>query len=88
MLELTTGFGPPYEGDDFTAGSEQLTEICAQLKTALPDDTWQGDASEHYAEQVTALSDLAKKIADLDHQLAEITKNQAEWVTHAWVSAP
>jgi uncharacterized protein YukE len=82
LAELLTGFGPPCAGEDFTAGSQQLTEISEQLKSALPDDDWQGSASEAYAQQVTALRAVAQAIAELDLQLADITKNQAEWVTH------
>ncbi|WAC93299.1 EspA/EspE family type VII secretion system effector [Mycobacterium sp. Aquia_213] len=82
IVELMTGFGPPCDGADFTAGSQQLTEISEQLKTALPDDGWQGDASDAYSQQVAALRTLAQAMAELDLQAADITKNQAEWVTH------
>ncbi|MEE6138070.1 EspA/EspE family type VII secretion system effector [Mycobacterium sp. 050128] len=82
LVELMTGFGPPCDGADFAAGSQQLIEISDQLTSALPDDDWQGDASQAYAQQVTALRTLAQGMAELDRQLADITKNQAEWVTH------
>jgi uncharacterized protein YukE len=82
LVELMTGFGPPCAGEDFAAGAQQLTEISNQLAKALPDDDWQGSGSQAYAEQVTALQTLAQQIAELDRQLADITKNQAEWVTH------
>ncbi|CQD17189.1 putative alanine and glycine rich protein [Mycobacterium lentiflavum] len=82
LVELMTGFGPPCDGADFAAGSQQLIEISDQLRSALPDDDWQGDASQAYAQQVTTLRTLAQEMAELDRQLADITKNQAEWVTH------
>ncbi|MCV7412201.1 hypothetical protein AWC05_13150 [Mycobacterium florentinum] len=82
IVELTTGFGPPCDGADFIAGSQQLTEISERLKAALPDDGWQGDASDAYSQQVAALRTLAQAMAELDRQAADITKNQAEWVTH------
>lgn len=82
VVELMTGFGPPCDGGDFAAGSQQLIEISDQLMSALPDDDWQGDASQAYAQRVTALRTLAQGMAELDRQLADITKNQAEWVTH------
>jgi hypothetical protein len=82
IAELMTGFGPPCGGADFTEGSQQLTEIYEQLRSALPDDDWQGSASEAYTEQVTTLRTLAQTMAGLDRELADIAKNQAEWVTH------
>jgi hypothetical protein len=76
------GFGPPDDGECFTAGSEQLTAVAQQLKSALPDDGWQGAASQAYADQDTALQNLVQAIADLDLQLAAAVKDQADWVTH------
>ena len=81
-LELTMGFGPPHEGGDLEAGSAQFTAICEQLVSAVPDEHWQGSASQAYADQARALHALAKTMAELDLKLAEIVKNQADWVTH------
>ncbi|MBI2696623.1 EspA/EspE family type VII secretion system effector [Mycobacterium nebraskense] len=82
ILEMTTGFGPPAEGSDLKAGSQQFTSLSGQLKAALPDDGWQGSASEAYADLDTTLQDLAQTMAGLDLQLADLVENQAEWVTH------
>jgi hypothetical protein len=82
LLELTTGFGQPSEGADLRVGADQFTSVARQLESALPNDSWQGSASEAYAGRVTAMQDLAKTMAELDLELAEIVKNQAEWVTH------
>ncbi|ORW01154.1 hypothetical protein AWC15_07705 [Mycobacterium lacus] len=82
LLELTTGFGPPTEGDDLKTGSQRFTTLCEQLKSALPDSSWQGSASQAYAAQVATLQNLAQTMADLDLKLAHLVKDQADWVTH------
>ena len=81
-LELLTGFGPPYEGDGLKVGAELWSAFRDELVSAIPDEDWQGEASDAYAGQVAALQDIAQTLADLDGQLAEIVTNQAEWVTH------
>ncbi|GLE52668.1 EspA/EspE family type VII secretion system effector [Mycobacterium montefiorense] len=82
ILELTTGFGPPVEGDALKDGSQQFSQLSEQLKSALPDDGWNGTGSEAYAQLDVALKDLAQTMAGLDLQLATLVENQAEWVTH------
>jgi hypothetical protein len=82
LLELLTGFGPPDEGDDLKAGSQQFTEVAGQLKSAIPDDQWQGPASQNYTALDTTLQDIAQTLAELDLQLAAIARDHAEWVTH------
>jgi hypothetical protein len=82
LLQLTTGFGSPYEGDSLKSGSQQFTTLAGQLKSALPDTGWEGDASEAYADLDTTLRNVAQTMADLDSQLAALVKNQADWVTH------
>jgi hypothetical protein len=82
VLEFTTGFGAPHQGDDLTAGSEQFNKVYEQLGSAFPDDGWQGAASQGYAKQNKDLQDLAKKMQELDAKLAAIAKDHADWVTH------
>jgi uncharacterized protein YukE len=82
LLQLTTGFGTPYEGNALKTGSQQFTTLAGQLTSALPDTGWQGDASQAYADLDTALQQAAQTMAELDSQLAALVKNQAEWVTH------
>jgi uncharacterized protein YukE len=82
LLQLTTGFGTPYEGNSLKTGSQQFTTLAGQLKSALPDTGWEGDASQAYADLDTALQQAAQTMAELDSQLAALVKNQAEWVTH------
>ncbi|MEZ0354256.1 EspA/EspE family type VII secretion system effector [Mycobacterium sp. pR1184] len=82
LLQLTTGFGTPYDGAALQTGSQQFTSLAGQLKSALPDTEWQGDASQAYADLDAALQTAAQQMADLDTQLAALVKNQGEWVTH------
>ena len=81
LLELQTGFGPPCEGDDLKAGSRQFITVYEQLGSAFPDDNWEGAASQAYADRNADQQDRAQTMADLDLQLADIVKNQADWVT-------
>jgi len=82
VLELLTGFGPPDAGEDLQAGSQQFTALAEQLKKTRPDGSWQGSGSAGYGDSNTSLTGLAHQLADLDSQLADIVKDQAEWVTH------
>lgn len=82
VLELTTGFGPPDDGDELRASSQQFTTVHAQLRSAVPDEHWQGSASGAYADLDTALQNIAQTMADLDLELADLVKDQSEWVTH------
>jgi hypothetical protein len=82
ILELTTGFGPPDEGDELKAGSQQFTTVSAQLQSALPGKSWQGDASQSYADLNATLQTISQKMAELDLKLAALVKDQADWITH------
>lgn len=82
VMELTTGFGPPADGVDLEAGAQQFAALSAQLKSALPDDGWQGSASQAYADLDKALQGMATQMAELDSKLAALVKDQAEWIDH------
>lgn len=82
LLELTTGFGPPAEGDELRSGSVDFDTLAEKLKSALPDSNWQGSAAQSYANQDTALHNLAQTLASVDLQLASLVQDQAEWITH------
>jgi hypothetical protein len=82
ILELTTGFGPPDEGDELKAGSQQFATVAGQLQSALPGNKWQGDASDNYADLNATLQTISQQMADLDLQLAALVKDQADWITH------
>ena len=81
-LELFAGFGPPAEGDKLKDGSQLFTTLGGQLKSALPDASWQGPAAQAYTDQTTALQNIAQTLAELDARLAALVKDQADWVTH------
>lgn len=83
LMELTTGFGPPTEGEELNTGSQQFAALSEQLKAALPDYGWEGSGSEAYAALDSALQTMAQSMAALDSQLASLVREQAEWVTHA-----
>ncbi|OBF02121.1 hypothetical protein A5730_23950 [Mycobacterium sp. ACS4054] len=82
LLELLTGFGPPDEGGDLENGSQQFAALAAQLKSALPEDGWQGEGADAYAELGAQLERIATTMAELDIDLATLVKEQAEWVVH------
>lgn len=82
-ITLTTGFGPPYRGDDLKTSAEQFTALCEQLRLTLPDtDTgWQGPASQTYANQIAALQTKVQDLAKVDLDLACYAGLHAETVT-------
>lgn len=82
LLELLTGFGPPDEGGDLENGSQQFAALAEQLKTALPENGWQGEGADAYAELAAQLQGIATTMAELDVDLATLVKEQAEWVVH------
>ncbi|MEE6178171.1 EspA/EspE family type VII secretion system effector [Mycobacterium sp. 050134] len=82
ILELTTGFGPAYEGDALEYGSDGLPELSQLLHSAVPGEPWQGPASQTYAQLNLTLQQLAVTVADLDTKLADTVKGHADWVNH------
>lgn len=80
VVELTTGFGPPNQGAELEAGAAEFTRLSEQLHAAIPDEQWQGSASQGYADAATALRETAVKMAELDMQLAGLVKHHAEMV--------
>ena len=86
VLELTTGFGPPTEGENLKAGSQKFTEIYDQLQSALPGEQWQGTASGAYADADKTLRDLAEEMAQLDLELAALVKGYGDVVTDTRLS--
>lgn len=80
LLSLTTGFGYPYEGNSVESGSEEFQALATELQSALPGADWTGAASEAYAEVNRNLADIAAKLAQLDLELAALTKEHAELV--------
>lgn len=82
LLQQLAGFGPPYEGDDLKSGSDQFIVTGEHLSSAGADNSWRGLASLDYIGINASLGDDARKMAELDRQLAELVKTQAGLVTH------
>jgi uncharacterized protein YukE len=68
------------KGNEVEAGSEQFRKLSGQLEAALAGDSWQGEASQAYDDQVHKLQNLAQQMADLDLELAAAVKDQADQV--------
>lgn len=81
-MSLMAGLGQPYEGAEFNTGSTHLTTAHGQLADGIPDDGWQGLASQAYAGRSARQQGHTQSMASLDHQLAFWIKSQADWVTH------
>ncbi|OBA71723.1 hypothetical protein A5641_10450 [Mycobacterium sp. 1554424.7] len=77
-LEYTLGFGPAYDGEDLKVGSEQFGTVSARLTSAFPGESWQGPASQTYADRNAGQQERAGTLADLDSELAAIIANQAD----------
>ncbi|OBA72860.1 hypothetical protein A5641_07315 [Mycobacterium sp. 1554424.7] len=81
-LGLLAGFGPPYDGDELTEGSQQFAGLSGQQMVALPDGSWKGAASQAYADLNMTLANTAQTTAELDLRLAAVIQAQADWNTH------
>lgn len=80
-LNLTTGLGPPDEGENLKDGSAQFASVSGQLGSAFPSaPSWSGDASRAYASQNTVHQGRYQRMADLDRQLVDYVKSHAAWV--------
>ncbi|MEE6178172.1 EspA/EspE family type VII secretion system effector [Mycobacterium sp. 050134] len=82
MVELTTGFGPAYEGDALKYGSDGFAKLSEMLRSAVPGEPWQGSGSEACAQLSATLQQLAVTVAGLDMKLADAVKGHAELVNH------
>ena len=81
-LEPAVGFGPPCEGEDLKVGSGQFVALQDQLRSAIPNNNWQGSAAQDYAHAVETLQDDMQTLAEMDRKLAALVKDQAAWVSH------
>ncbi len=77
LLQQLNGIGEPVTGDAFSAGKSKLDQIIDNLKSASPDDGWEGGAADNYGAQDITLKDVLKKIADADQQMAATLNTQA-----------
>lgn len=81
-LEQTAGFGPPCGWDGLKAGAGQFTAAGELLGSAVAGAGWQGAASSGYGGRNADLQYRADALAELDVQLAQLIKAQADAVMY------
>src|SRR5262249_7193728 len=70
VLGLMAGFGPPLDGRGLHDGSRQFGACAGWLKSAHPDDSWQGAGAYGYADLDTVLHNATQALVELEAQLA------------------
>lgn len=81
-LELLTGFGTPYRGDDLKEGAKQFTALGEQLQDTIPNSSWRSSAAQIYVDGVQAGTDAAAIIAQIDAGLADLADHCADFVIY------
>lgn len=81
-LELLTGFGTPYRGDDLKEGAKQFTALGEQLQDTVPNSSWRSSAAQIYVDGVQAGTDAAAIIAQIDAGLADLADHCADFVIY------
>lgn len=70
----------PYQGDCFNGGSQHFTNAVEILQSAAP-QSWQGAAADGHTAANQTLVAQANKMAELDLQMEQLVKDQAECVS-------
>ncbi|WP_186446970.1 EspA/EspE family type VII secretion system effector [Mycolicibacterium porcinum] len=77
----TFGAGTPTDGSQYDGSSSKLMQLQSTIKSAAPDDRWQGTASQAYAAANEEHAAVYQKLADLDKKMAAEVTNAANIVT-------
>lgn len=78
----TFGAGTPTDGSQYDSSSSKLIQLQSTIKSAAPDDRWQGTASQAYAAANEEHATVYQKLADLDKKMAAEVINAANIVTN------
>ncbi|MEV0671232.1 EspA/EspE family type VII secretion system effector [Mycobacterium sp. NPDC050441] len=79
--KATFGVGTPTDGSHFDGSSSTLMKMKSAVESAVPDDRWQGTASQAYAAANKEHAGVYQKLADLDKKMAAEVTNAANIVT-------
>jgi hypothetical protein len=71
------GFGDSEKGDRFGNGGSKFNDIIDKLKSASPDGTWQGSASDAYTSQNVEQQSRASTMVGADFEMNQIISCEA-----------
>jgi hypothetical protein len=80
-LKSTTGQGDPDRGDAFSEGQATFNKVNEMLKTAVPDDGWDGAGAYAYADQNTRQQLRSGAMADADNDVHKVLYREAAQIT-------
>ncbi len=80
-MKNTTGQGDPEKGDAFGEAQSMFNTVNETLKSAVPDDGWDGSGSYAYADQNTRQQLRSEAMADADHEVHKVLHREAAQIT-------
>lgn len=79
-MSNATGIGEPETGDRFAQGAEGFKAVSDALGSTKPPASWQGNASDAYADQNQEQEQRADTMAEIDQTVKEVLDNEAHQV--------
>jgi hypothetical protein len=80
-MKRTTGQGDPEHGDAFGKSQSMFDDVNETLKSAVPDNGWDGAGSYAYADQNTRQRLRADAMAGADHEVHKVLFREAAQIT-------
>jgi hypothetical protein len=80
-MKNTTGQGDPEKGDAFGEAQSTFNGVNETLKSAVPDDGWEGSGSYAYADQNTRQQLRSEAMADADHEVHKVLYREAAQIS-------
>ena len=80
-MRSTTGQGDPENGDAFGEAQSTFNGVNETLKSAVPDNGWDGAGSYAYADQNTRQQLRSEAMADADHEVHKVLYREAAQIT-------
>jgi EspA/EspE family len=80
-MKNTTGQGDPERGNVFGQAQSTFNGVNETLKSAVPDDGWEGSGSYAYADQNTRQQLRSEAMADADHEVHKVLYREAAQIT-------
>jgi hypothetical protein len=81
-MRRTTGVGEPENGDRFGQGWSRFNDASEMLKSAFPNDSWEGSGADAYADQNRAQTGRTSVVALIDKDVHSVIARQASQVKH------
>jgi hypothetical protein len=80
-LKSTTGQGDPERGEAFDRAQSTFTGVNETLRSAVPDNGWDGAGAYAYADQNTRQQLRSEAMADADHEVHMVLSREAAQIT-------